>query len=710
MLDDGRLSVATSAPPAPARPQAAATTTSSTGPSRAGQRLLIGLVALCAYAAFARGATDLGSETRLQVLLTALAVAAAVAWLGVAAPAPSIGHKAGLAIALLTGFAVWCGLSLLWSVAPANTWVEVNRTVEYALFTALALAAASRASDPTGLVARGFLAVALAVALYALGGKVAPWVHIGPLDLDQTAIFSRLRAPLDYWNALGLVCVLGAPLALRIATDVTHERPRRLRALLALGLLVVVLGLTYSRGGVLAFVVAVAATTWLGGPRLRGLAVVGLAAAAAAPGLAYAFSQGPLTHDNVPLHDRVGPGLILALVLAVSFAGLFAAGRALLRTEARTPVDPAATERVARLLVRGVAAAAAIAVLVLIVSPRGLTGSISHEVDAFTQAKAVPVTDPSRLLSTNSGNRWVWWKEAAGAFADQPIGGWGAGSFPVTHLLYRQPPALNVQQPHNVPLQFLAEDGLVGALLALGAIGLLIAAALERVRGLPIDGRERALAGACAAGGLAWAVHCVVDWDWDIPGATLPALLLLGVAARAAPRAARAAGRPHLRRPQSALVALALVTLALAAYGASAVLPSLSRTKAQQALAQAAKAKNDGQLASAQATAELAARLNPLAVEPLLDAAVIADRRGLRLAERGYLLRAVARAPYDALPWIRLAYVAVTLGDRAGLLSAAHQALAVDPIGSASLIVAATAEPFIAVPQNSATSTGTPLG
>ncbi len=708
MLDDGRLSVATSAPPAPAPPPAAAAP--DTRPSRAGQRLLIGLVALCAYAAFARGATDLGAETRLQVLLTALAVAAAVAWLGVAAPAPTIDRRAGLAVGLLTGFAVWCGLSLLWSVAPADTWVEVNRTIEYALFTALALAAASRAQDPTDLAARGLLAVAVAVALYALGGKVAPWVHVGPIDLDQTAIFSRLRAPLDYWNALGLVCVLGAPLALRIATDVTHEQARRLRALLALGLLVVVLGLTYSRGGVLALVVAVAATTWLGGPRLRGLAVVGLVAVAAAPGLAFAFSQGPLTHDNVPLHQRVGPGLQLALVLVVSFAGLYLAGRTLLAREARTPVEPAVTARVSRLLVRGVIAAAAIAVLLLIVSPRGLTGSISHEVDAFTQAKAVPVTDPSRLLSTNSGNRWVWWKEAAGAFADQPIGGWGAGSFPVTHLLYRQPPALDVQQPHNVPLQFLAEDGLFGALLALGAIGLLIAAGLTRVRSLP-EGRERALAGACIAGGLAWAVHCVVDWDWDIPGATLPALLLLGVAARAVPRPGAAAGaqRPSLRRPRSALAALAVVTLALAAFAASAILPDLSRSKAQQALAQAASANTDAQLASAQSTAELAARLNPLAVEPLLDAAVIADHRGQRLAERGYLLRAVQRAPYDALPWIRLAYLAVTLGDRAGLLSAAHQALAVDPIGSASLVVAASAEPYIAVPQNSATATGTPL-
>ncbi len=369
-----------------------------------------------------------------------------------------------------------------------------------------------------------------------------------------------------------------------------------------------------------------------------------------------------------------------------------------------------------RLLGRGALAVLGLGLVIL-----GLTGTISGQLHSFTATKVVPVTDPSRLLSTNSGNRWVWWKEAAGAFSDQPIGGWGAGSFPVTHLLYREPPALNVRQPHNVPLQLLAETGIVGALLALGAIGVLLAAAIARVRRLP-PGRDRALAGACVAAALAWLVHGLVDWDWDIPGVTLPALLLLAVAVAAtppslAPDAPRGATPPGLagggpssaRAAWPALLALAGVTLALAAFAASAILPDLSQSKAQDALAEANAARTPAQLARAQATAELAARLNPLAVQPLLDAAVIADRRLLRVAERDYLLRAVARGPYDAVPWDQLAYVAVALGDRAGLLSAVHQALAVDPIGSQSLILAATAEPYLALAQNSATATGTPL-
>ena len=143
--------------------------------------------------------------------------------------------------------------------------------------------------------------------------------------------------------------------------------------------------------------------------------------------------------------------------------GLAYAGRRLIASESYYPEDPRRTARVWRALRRATLVALALVFVGLLVSSRGLFGEISHQVDPFTQAKAVPVSDPARLLSTNSGNRWVWWKEAAGAFSARPLGGWGAGSFPTTHLLYRKPPTLSVRQPHNVPLQLLAETGLIGA-------------------------------------------------------------------------------------------------------------------------------------------------------------------------------------------------------------------------------------------------------
>ena len=707
MLDDGRLLLTRSGPhPQPANAAA------PPAASLAGRRLLAGLILACAYAAFAQGATALPQETRLQVLVAGLTLAGLVVWLGTDARRPFASPTAVIAVGLLGAFAAWSGLSLIWSVAPADTWIEFNRAIDYALVAGLALAAASRAAAPAELAARGMLAVTIAVALYALGGKVLPWAHItGLFDLNQTAIFSRLRAPLDYWNALGLLCVIGVPLAIRLTTDVTRTPNARVRSLVALALLLTVLGMTYSRGGVLALVAAIAATTLLGGPRLRGLLAFALAGLAAIPPLAFAFGRAALTHDNVPVSDRVGPGLELGLVIVLCLLGLAYLGRRLIATEAHVPEDPARTARIWRALRRAALVAIALLLAGLLVSSRGLFGQISHQVDLFTQAKAVPVSDPSRLLSTNSGNRWVWWKEAAGAFSARPLGGWGAGSFPITHLLYRQPPPLSVRQPHNVPLQLLAETGLIGALLALGAIGALITAALRRVRELPA-GRDRALTGACLAGAIAWLVHGIVDWDWDIPGVTLPALVLLAVAAarpsspRQPPVRARA---PARRSPLLARLALAGLTLGLAAVSASAILPYLSQSKATDALTQAAAATTPAALQHAAATADLAARLNPLDSAPLIDAGIIADRRGLPIVERAYLLRAVDRSPYDAAPWIRLAYVATELGDRPGLLAAADRALALDPIGTPSLGLAITSEAFIALPQDSATATGTPL-
>jgi hypothetical protein len=705
MLDDGRLLLTRSAPPAPPADGLAAPTRSVAGP-----RLLVGLILACAYAAFAQGATALPQETQLQVLVAGLTLAGLVAWLGTGAQRPLAARSALIGVGLLGAFAAWCGLSLLWSVSPADTWVELNRSIDYALVTALALAAASRVAAPAELVARGMLAVALAAALYALGGKVIPWVHIhGLFDLNQTAIFSRLRAPLDYWNALGLLCVIGVPLALRLATDVTRKPNARVRSLAALGLLLTVLGMTYSRGGVLAVVAALIATTCLGGPRLRGLLAFGLAALAAIPALAFAFGRAALTHDNVPLGDRVAPGLELGLLIVLCLLALAYAGRRLIATEAYYPEEPLRTARIWRGLRRGALVALALLVLGLLVSSRGLFGEISHQVHSFTQAKAVPVSDPSRLLSTNSGNRWVWWKEAAGAFSARPLSGWGAGSFPTTHLLYRQPPPLSVRQPHNVPLQLLAETGLIGALLALGGIAALIATAVRRLRHAP-HGREQALAGACLAAAIAWLVHGVVDWDWDIPGVTLPALVLLGVAAAREMPLRQPPARPSDERsPHVARIALAALTLGLAAIAASAILPALSQSKANQALTEAADATTPAQLQHAAATADLAARLNPLNDVPLIDAGFIADRRGLYVVERNYLLRAVARNPFDAAPWIRLAYVATELDDRRGLLAASKRALALDPIGTPSLGLAITSEAFIALPQDSATATGTPL-
>lgn len=666
------------------------------------------------YAAFARGAVDIPDETRLQVLLTALALGASAAWLApgsIRARAPA---RAWWGLALLFAFGAWSALTLLWTVAPAQTWVELNRALEYALVVGLGLAVGSSDARALSRFTRGWLIVATAVAIYAFGGKVAPWLNIpGVFDLNQTAVLSRLRAPLDYWNALALCVILAVPIAVVRAADSLNSERARLWSLLSLPLLLTVAALTYSRGGIVALVVVLAVLTFLGGRRLRPAAVLALGALAAAPSIAYAFSQSALTHDGVPVSTRTGPGLVLGLIFIASLTALWLGGRRLIALEAVTSWTPERSRATWRAVSIAVAATVLFAVLAAALSSRGLGGTISHQVNSFKSVKRDPISDPNRLVSTSSGNRWVWWKEAAASFSDRPIQGWGSGSFVVTHLLYRRPPALPVRQPHDLPLQLLSEDGLVGALLAYGGLLALLAAALSRRRALAAAGPERErdhmLALACIAAAIAWLVHGLIDWDWDIPGVTIPALALLAVAAAIPPPRDSAPRFAAPRRAGVMAASLAAVTLALLAFATSAILPAWSQSKAQGALDLAAAHNDPASLARAADQADLAARLNPLSTQPLIDAATIAANRGLPAQARRYLLEAVHRAPYDAASWDQLALLALQTGDRAGARHAALRALSLDPINPATAAIAASTVSLSAPPQDSPTATGTPL-
>ncbi|HEX8155773.1 MAG TPA: O-antigen ligase family protein [Solirubrobacteraceae bacterium] len=677
---------------------------------RSGAALVVALVAVCAYAVFAHGAVGLPEEPRLQIGIALVAIGAAVGWLFSRTLRLSAPAEAWIGVGLLLAFAVWCGITLLWSVAPERTWAYVNRGIAYTLVVVLAIAVASSVPRAIERMATGWLLVAIACALYAIAGKVIPGVEILGISFNHTEVASRLRAPLEYWNALGLVVVLAVPIALRLTTDAARRPVVRFAAIAALWLLLVCLGMTYSRGAILAVLVVLAIATMLGGARLRGLGVFGVSLILTIPALGLSFSRPALKGINVPLDQRIPDGIILGIVMAGSLITLFVAAWGLLRFEQRSQFDD---ER-RRLVWRGLAATAAVLgallLLAVVTADGGPRGVADRAWEKFSKVSQDKVSDPARIVSSNSGNRWVWWKEAAGAWWDKPIQGWGAGSFAVTHKLYRKV-ELGVVQPHNMPLQYLAETGVIGALIVLGGLGFLFFGALDRVRAM-MPGRERDIAVALFAGAGGWLVHGLVDWDWDIPGVTVPALLFLGVLVA---RPLRAAGGLGLTRDVPADgadgargVALAFVCVLMGLVIVSAALPMIADSKASAAQAVSTTAGDD-ELEHAAAQAELASRLDPTAVRPLLAAAAIAQGRGRLLDARRYLLRAVDRQPYSAIAWERLLRLALTMVDRPGAKAAVDRLLELDPVGSGARALAGRLVLFSAPAASSPTATGTPL-
>ncbi len=116
------------------------------------------------------------------------------------------------AIGLLAGFVALSALSITWSVDPMATWDEVNRlTAYFAVFAAAAIAARA-VPERWRVVLLGLALAALGMSVLAMGSKMFPGL------LAPREEFARLREPLEYWNAIGVIGAFGVPLWLYFGT------------------------------------------------------------------------------------------------------------------------------------------------------------------------------------------------------------------------------------------------------------------------------------------------------------------------------------------------------------------------------------------------------------------------------------------------------------------------------------------------------------
>ena len=475
--------------------------------SRPSWILALGLFGVVSAAVFAGGGSSDDSVPWIGAFALAFAAGGwGAAGLGVLAR-PRLSFPALVTLGLLAAFVAWHGITIAWSILPDRSWDYFNRGIVYLAVLAVAclVGALPRA---TLLAARGLAAIVAVTLAWALAGKVFPGLY------EDGGRIARLRAPVEYWNALALLFAMGLPLALWLA--------RRALASVFLFALVVGLLLTYSRSGLVAAVLAVGLWLALDSRRLDAAAVL-LAAVPLGTAVAlWAFRQPGLTADGQPLDIRESAGAKFGLALVLGGAMAFGLGLLLPRLLERVPT------RGLRLWSLRAAAVLSLLVLVIAVVRAGdLTDWVGAQADEFANPPSELVTqEPGRLTSVSSNNRWNWWNEAWSAFRAKPVWGTGAGSFALTHRLLRED-RLRVVEPHSEPLQFLAETGLVGALLAVGAVGAAALAVRRTLGRLGADERPAALA--LAIGLAVYLAHSLVDWDWDFLAVSVPAFAVLGV-------------------------------------------------------------------------------------------------------------------------------------------------------------------------------------
>jgi tetratricopeptide (TPR) repeat protein len=552
----------------------------------------------------------------LWVGAAAIALAGALAALGLLGFIPL--PRGGLSlVGALLALAAWSGISVAWSIGADRSWVELNRGLSYAAFALLGLLLAPLLESRACRAVAGGLTFVLGTAiLWALAGKIVPALF------EDGGRAARLRDPIGYWNALALAADALLVLSLWLATTRAFARPLRLGgAVLAYAAVVAVL-LAVSRAGLLA--AATGAVLWLllSDRKLeRALVVVAVAVPAFAVAV-WAFTREGLVEDEQAYAERVADGRWFALVL---LAGAACAAIATRRLERYRPNDVARRRL-------GIALAGATATIALVGA-----GAVAASGNPLESSDAVG-QDPGRLGDVGLNNRGELWREAWRIFEAEPLLGSGAGTFEIARKRYRSD-ALDAAEPHDVPLQFLADTGLVGFALFAAVVGAGAAATIGALRRL--GGAERTAAAALAVVPSVYLLHALVDYDWDFPAVTGPTLVAVGTLA-----AAGRGGAPRTRQPFAAVAVAALSVAALA----SLATPWL----ADRSLRQVNRELDAGDLGDAAAAAGRARSLNPLSVDALHGEAAVAERRGDVAAARAAYARAVSLQPENPDTWYTL--------------------------------------------------------
>lgn len=570
------------------------------------------------------------------------------------------------AVGLIGGLSLLSALSSLWSGSAELSVIEADRVLAYLGFF-LAAFLIAQTDKRRQRFAEG-LAISLAlVALLGLISRLLPHMLVVGDSFNTTP---RLAYPLGYWNADGAAFGIAVALLLWTSRRAAWTGLRRLSAA-ALPAVLLALYLTYSRGGLLALVIAVGCTIALSRDRLWLLATLAIGTIGALPAVLAVQARRSLA-DNLANQAAVDQGVTVLLILLAGIGAtllLFAALRWAERREGRLTGRALELSRNPRLL-RGAAALTAVVAIGVAIAIGGRAW------DQFSSSDVQFPNQPERHFSQFSGaGRHDFYRVAVDTFEEKPVLGSGAGTYQFSwerHRSIDQP----VHNAHSLYLEAFAELGVFGGLLVLALVGVLLWTGFSAWRAAPHPQRERYAA--LFAAMLAFAVGAGLDWFWELAG--LGAVFFLASGILVAARCAQLASPPDpalVAAGEERRFGLAVATLAVAWIAAVALIGPLLVDREIDASQSAAAG---GDLTSATNHAKTARSIEPFAASPYVQLGLLAEAQGEYATAAERLTQAIDREDRNWQLYYLRSRVEEGTGDRAAARADLNRARRLNPL------------------------------
>lgn len=555
-----------------------------------------------------------------------------------------------VSVGLFSLYVAWSYASMAWAAAPGVALQGSNRALLYVLVFVLMLVLPW---SPVG-ARLGLLGWAVGV------GGLAVWLLVrlaSSHDIQSLTSGGRLASPTGYNNATAALFTMGLLVSIGLATQ--RRLPGVVRGLL-LGLACAELQvalLVQSRGWLFTLPIIAVLVILLAGDRLRLL----LFAAVPAAGVATILHRLLRVYESSPAH-------LASTAASVGRAGLLVAFAAFVVGTLLAWVDWMSRERTLSSNRRRIVGVAVAVVVAAGVAGGAVAATHGHPVrfvvrqwNGFSQEHAPG--HASHFLDVGSG-RYDFWRVALDAFVAHPVGGIGQDNFD-DYYIVRGRSGEEPTWTHSLELRLLAHTGAVGFILFAGFIAAAMAAALRARRGGDPGGRT--LVAIALIPLVVWLVHGSIDWFWEMPALSGPALGFLGVAcalgrADIAPGVSGLAESPEPARR-------AVLRRGLLAAGGAVLLIAMTLVLALPYLA-TRKISIASDLAGTDPTAALAdlrqaASLDPLDADPTRMAGFIALQSGRNQLAASLFAQSLAREPGDWFAYLGSGLAASALGHRA---------------------------------------------